>query len=368
MHLRPLLSLAACLISGVAAQAGWRIIARDIGGGALGTAFFEDGQTGIAATSQILPAGYELRITHDGGVTWSTVNNSYKPLDAYYNVAAFGTHAIASADFIVPQSSDMAATFHNSDAPAGGQIVRKLAAADGHYLGFAIIGTTTDGNVNGAVTSADAGATWQSRNVQWSNVAIVAIDGSFLNSSWTLVGNVYETSSTAAAGTYATEVVVSSDAGGTWSTVYQNASVAALGLACLDAQRCCLVGEDGDYAYIQCTTDGWASVADPLTDLEEGAAIVEIAVAPGVCAGGAAAYIAVGGVVAGDAQQPGFWRSCDAGATFVKDATPAWPVANLLVTDIDCQPHSPNGTQCWTTLWDNSGIEPNTYIAKYYAA
>ena len=105
-----------------------------------------------------------------------------------------------------------------------------------------------------------------------------------------------------------------------------------------------------------------------LADLEDGAAIVEIAAAPGACAGGEPAYIAVGGVVeASGNQQPGFWRSCDRGATFTKDATPAWPVANLLVTDIDCQPHTANGTACWATLWDNNDIEPNTFVAKYFA-
>lgn len=359
----------AVLVAAASAQAGWRIIARDIGGGALGVACFEGGETCIAAVSQILPAGYEMLRSSDGGVTWATINNTYHPFDALYNVAAYGSVAMASSDFIVLRSADTAATFVDDfAAPAGGQIVRKLAAADGSFYGFAMLGVTTSGDTNGAVISTDGGVTWTSRNIMWANPSIVAIDGSFLNSSWIIVGNVYQTSLAGGKAEYATEVVRSTDGGVSWTTLYSNASVAALGVACLDAQRCCAVAEDADFSYILCTADGWSSEALAFADLEDGAAIVEIAVAPGVCAGGIAAYVAVGGVVAGDSQQPGFWRSCDGGASFTKDATPAWPVANLLASDVDCQPHTANGTQCWATLWDNGGIlEPNTYVAKYFS-
>lgn len=360
--------LVSLLAGAASAQAGWRIIARDIGGGALGTAFFEDGVTGICVTSQILPAGYEIMASNNSGVTWSSVAGTYRPFDALYNVAAYGAHAIASADFIILQSNDSARTFADSNAPAGGQIVRKLAAADGRYVGFAILGETTAGDVNGAVVSRDGGASWAPVNIPWSNAGILSIDGSFLNDTWTVVGNVYETSLRDAA-TYNTEVATSTDGGATWRTAFSNSSVAALGIACVDAATCCLATENGDNAFILCTADGWTTVSQALADMDEGAAIVELDVAPGTCAGGGDAIVAVGGDVApSGGQAPGFWRSCDGGKTFTKDATPAWPVANLLVTDIDCQPHAPNGTACWATLWDNSGLEPNTFIAKYFAA
>jgi hypothetical protein len=40
--------------------------------------------------------------------------------------------------------------------------------------------------------------------------------------------------------------------------------------------------------------------------------------------------------------------------------------ANLLATDIDCQPAIKDGTGCWATLWDNGGIVvPNGFVARY---
>lgn len=288
-----------------------------------------------------------------------------------------------------------------SGAPAGGEIVRHLGGADGTPTGFAIVGETEDGSVNGFVSSwGMSGQVWEKHALQFDNPSMLSIDGSFLNASWTVVGNVYETAhgkqlrgrgarrtptsrlrwaagpparlertpaEDAARATYSTEVLVSADAGASWRSAFTNASVAALSVACVDAAHCCFVGEDASFAYAVCTSDAWATAACTLADMNAGAALVEIAVAPGTCSGGGPAYVAVGGYVTDAGQAPVFYRSCDLGATWSKDPIPSLPVSNLLVTDVDCQPHTPNGTACWCTLWDDDGIEPNGFVAKYFA-
>ena len=56
-----------------AANATWTLISKTVGGGPLGVSCFEDGLTCITATSQILPAGFEVKRSLDGGVTWGLV-------------------------------------------------------------------------------------------------------------------------------------------------------------------------------------------------------------------------------------------------------------------------------------------------------
>lgn len=99
------------------------------------------------------------------------------------------------------------------------------------------------------------------------------------------------------------------------------------------------------------------------------AALVEIAVAPGACPSSSAAadaYVAVGGYVTAVGQTPVWYRSCDYGVTWTKDAAPGLPVANLLNTDVDCQAGAPNGTLCTTTMWDNGGLDSQGYVARYF--
>jgi hypothetical protein len=374
-------AVAASVVACAGAQRGWHLIAQDIGGMPLGVSFFEDGLTGVTATSQILPAGYETKRSSDGGVTWATVPDQDLFIFALYNGAVFGSNAVMSGMSFVQVSVDKGANFSWSvGAKAGGEIVRKITSAVGSPCGFAIVGETEDGSVNGYIASYQGGLsdTWRDVNVQWTNPEMLALDGSFLNTSYTLVGNVYITSETAprrnvprrraprtaAKAQYNTEVVVTTDAGATFTTVYTNNSVSALSIACVDPSHCCFVSEDGDYAYIHCTVDG-TSYAQSLADTIEGAALVEIAVAPGTCAGGGPAYVAVGGYVTGAGQAPVFYRSCDLGTTWAKDPTPSWPVANLLVTDIDCQPATPGGTTCWVTLWDDGASTTQTAAPSF---
>lgn len=323
---------------------------------------------------------------------------------ALYNVAAAGNAAVVSAEAAIQFSTDRGHTFNKSAGPAGGEIVRKLMARDGRSAaGFAILGETTDGNTIGLVASYDAGRTFTPINIGELDPGVLSIDGSFANASWTVVGNVYQTSlgvrerarsriqqrllarlGRAAAGApapvpaqqslrggkaeYHTQVVVSLDAGATWTTAWRNASVAALGVACADAAQrsCCAVSEDADFAYIHCTTDGWATTKEVLADTNEGAALVEVAVS---VTANSTCFVAVGGYVTDAGQSPVFYRSCDSGATWAKDPLPSWPVANLLATDVDCQPAITDGTGCWATLWDNGGIiVPNGFVARYLTA
>ena len=59
-------------VSFVASLDAQRLIAQRIGGMPLGTSFFEDGRTGITATSHLVPfPGYEAERSVDGGYTWT---------------------------------------------------------------------------------------------------------------------------------------------------------------------------------------------------------------------------------------------------------------------------------------------------------
>lgn len=375
---------------------GWDVIASKIGGSPLGVACFEDGATCITAVSQILPAGYEALRSLDGGATWATVPDQDLFVFGLYNSAVAGTQAVISGMEFIQVSVDKAANFSaapNSLSEAGGQIVRHLLDEQGLPNGFAIMGMTDDGNTNGFIQSYAPTQAWTEVNVAALGTNI-AVDGCFLNASWLVAGNTYETSAAQkhplrtrklrraasgrgleatpahelAAADYATQLVASTDAAASWQTVYSNSKIAVLSVACIDAQHCCFVGEDANYAYAVCTSDGWGSTTI-FTDSTQGAALVEVAVAPGTCPQGSAtqdAYVIVGGVVDANGQAPSWYRSCDFGKTFTADPSSV-PVANLLVTDVDCQPHTPNGTQCWTTLWDNSGVDPNGYVAKFFA-
>jgi hypothetical protein len=406
------------------AQPGWRILAKDIGGAPLGVAFFADGLNGITETSHILPfPGYETEESLDGGATWKQVpdQDGVFGVLALYNVAVAGDNAVVSAEASIQFSTDRGHNFSAATGPAGGEIVRKLMGADGATaVGFAILGETTDGNTVGLVASYDGGRTWTPNNIGELDPGILSIDGAFANASWTVVGNEYVTAAATAVGgplqrrerarsrihlalrarmqaarraaattasggndsaesalrgagvgagaaEYHTQVVTSSDAGATWTTVYRNNSVAALGIACSDhAQRnCCFVGEDADFSYIYCTRDGWKTTRQVLADTNEGAALVEVAV---TVSANATCFVAAGGyVLPSGGQDPVFYRSCDNGDSWAKDPLPSWPVANLLATDIDCQPAITDGSGCWATLWDNGGIiVPNGFVARYY--
>ena len=67
---------------------------KDIGGGPLGVSCFEDGTTCVTATSQILPAGYEVKRSLDGGKTWGTVPDADLFIFGLDNQAVFGNYAI----------------------------------------------------------------------------------------------------------------------------------------------------------------------------------------------------------------------------------------------------------------------------------
>jgi hypothetical protein len=128
-----------------AANATWRLISKDIGGGPLGVSCFEDGLTCVTATSQILPAGYEVKRSQDGGVSWATVPDADLFIFGLDNQAVFGSLAIVSGDEFIQCSVNKGANFTQvpgSLALAGGEIARKLRAADGSWSGFAILGMT----------------------------------------------------------------------------------------------------------------------------------------------------------------------------------------------------------------------------------
>ena len=158
-----------------------------------------------------------------------------------------------------------------------------------------------------------------------------------------------------------------------------------LGLACASPKNCVLVQEDADFAYIQTTTDGFATVATTLVDAAEGAALVEASV------DGAGCFVVVGGAVSGGGQSSASYHSCDQGLTWEADALADFPF-DLLFTDIDCG--AGVNASCWATLCasngpragvqgplgthlprppyttlsdagDDSGVDPNGYVAKY---
>lgn len=399
-----LITLASALAVTVAQQ-GWRIIASDIGGSPLGVAFFEDGLTGVTATSQIFPAGYEAKESLDGGKTWNNVPDANLLIFALFDSGVYSPgngmgYAVVSGD-IIQCSTDFGHNFTAANGAGGGEIVRHLLDPSGNPAGFAILGMTDSGDVNGLVTAWGGCSTWSNVNIGNLRPSHVATDATLFNSSWIVVAEEYITAastsdgqssrprrrnlshkwawegnrlvprsgSDAAKAVYATQVVVSTDAGNSWTEVYYNNSWACLGIACIDPQHCCIATENADYAFMECTSDGFKTVQRTLADTNEGAALVEVAITPNTTAVLGYCYVAVGGYVTGAGQSPVWYRSCDAGQTWVHDPVPNLPVANLLVTDIDCQIRAPNastGSACWVTMWDNSGIDPNGYVARYF--
>jgi hypothetical protein len=163
-------------IAGAMAQQGWHLIARRIGGMPLGVAFFEDGVTGVTATSHLVPfPGYEAMRSLDGGVTWNKQPDSDGlGVGGLFNSAVFGNSAVISGETTIQYSNDTGAHFYEAPkGPAGGEIVRKLQAADGSPDGYAIMGMTTLGNCNGFVASVDRGVHWTEYNVADINVRLL---------------------------------------------------------------------------------------------------------------------------------------------------------------------------------------------------
>ena len=358
---------------------------KDIGGGPLGVSCFEDGLTCITATSQILPAGYEVKRSVDGGATWGVVPDADLFIFGLDNSAAFGDYAVVSGDEFIQCSTNKAANFSQvpgSVALAGGEIARKLRAADGSPSGFAILGLTDDGNSNGFVfVEGSCAAPWKEVNIAALDLGKIATDGAFFDGAWLVVGEEYETGAVRRrrsrtkklrweggalvrtpppalrAAAYATQVVLSTDRGATWTTLYRNASVATLGIGCRDATHCCLAQEDANIAYVQCTSDGFKTVTT-LTDATPGAALVAVGVTAAGC------FVVVGGAVSNGVQGAAAYRSCDDGATWALDALDSSFPFGLLFTDIDCQ-NAGARPGCWATLWDDGGIDPNGFVARW---
>ena len=361
---------------------------KDIGGGPLGVSCFEDGLTCVTATSQILPAGYEVKRSIDGGVTWGTVPDADLFIFGLDNQAVYGDYAIVSGDEFIQCSTNQGANFTQvpgSIGLAGGEIARKLHAADGSPSGFAILGLTDDGNSNGFIfVEGSCLGKWKEVNIAALDLGVIATDGAFFDGAWLVVGEEYETSVTGAArqrraptrkltwesgalvrtappalraATYATQVVLSTDQGASWTTLYKNESVATLGLGCKDATHCCLAQEDANIAYIQCTSDGFKSV-NTFTDATPGAALVAVSVTSAGC------YVVVGGAVSNGVQGATVLRSCNDGATWTQDVLDSSFPFGLLFTDVDCQNAGPRAG-CWATLWDDGGIDPNGFVARW---
>ena len=351
-----LFTLAACAHAGT-----WTIIASKIGGGPLGVSCYEDGLTCITAVSQILPAGYEAKRSADGGATWATVPDADLFIFALYNSAVFGEFAVISGMEFIQKSSNKGLNFTQvpgSLAIGGGEIVRKVLGPSGAPIGFAILGLSNDGNSNGLVVSLNnVAGPWAEKNIPALNAGVIATDGAFFAGDWIVAGEEFETQrqrrlgssrggrrgrgARAAKATYATQVVRSGDGGATWQQLYYNATVATLGLACASPKNCVLVQEDADFAYIQTTTDGFATVATTLVDAAEGAALVEASV------DGAGCFVVVGGAVSGGGQSSASYHSCDQGLTWEADELANFPF-DLLFTDIDCG--AGVNASCWATL------------------
>jgi len=337
---------------------------------------FEDGLTCVTATSQVLPAGFEVKRSVDGGATWGIVPDADLFIFGLDNSAAFGDYAVVSGDEFIQCSTNKGANFTQvprSLALAGGEIARKLRAADGSPAGFAILGLTDDGDSNGLVwVEGSCLGAWKEVNIAELDVGKISTDGAFFDGAWIVVGEEYTTGEPVGrarrargaraaaplrAAVYATQVVLSADAGATWTTVFRNESVATLGIGCRDAAHCCLAQEDADVAYIQCTSDGFKTTTT-FVDAAPGAALVAVGVTAAGC------YVVVGGAVSNGVQGAAVLRSCDDGASWARDALDATFPLGLLFTDVDCQNAGPRAG-CWATLWDDSGIDPNGFVARW---
>ena len=84
---RALLVKVLLLSTSLAQTPTWHLIASDIGGGPLGVACFDDGLTCVTATSQVLPAGFEVKRSLDGARTWATVPDADLFIFGLYNTS-----------------------------------------------------------------------------------------------------------------------------------------------------------------------------------------------------------------------------------------------------------------------------------------
>lgn len=243
-----------------------------------------------------------------------------------------------------------------------------------------------DGNTNGLIwVEGSCLGAWKEVNIQALDLGKISTDGAFFDGAWLIVGEEYTTGAgkgrrrsptrklrweggalvptpphDLAKATYATQVVRSGDKGASWTSLYTNNSVATLGIGCKDAEHCCLAQEDANIAYIQCTSDGFKTLTT-FTDGTPGAALVAVGVTAGGC------YVVVGGAVSNGVQGAAVYRSCDDGATWALDTLDSSFPFGLLITDVDCQ-NEGSRAGCWATLWDDSGIDPNGFVAKWSEA
>lgn len=350
-----LLSSAASVTPG-----NWSIIATNFAAFSTGVTFNGDGLTGWIVDDTI-------HKSVDGGVTWTPTSDSPEviPLD----IASFGQNvATCGALILGDYTIDGGETFNASTVKGYGggaaQCIRGFPSpAPVGFISVGSYGLFT--SVNGVAVSTDGGATYTAINIsvlqtetrygafptattwyvtagQWPN----QVDGTRRHMARRAAA------ASAAAGTgaarrlqgsgYIQQVVVTKDAGATWtsvnldytsgvrlgasrslslslrltrfapcgfsfkaddvSTQCSSVSISILstslqylnGIDCLDESRCCAGGEQDDepggYGYIQCTLDGGMTWTRTLTVNETGASFLDLRVV------GTDGYWAVGGV------------------------------------------------------------------------
>lgn len=352
--------------------------------------YIEDGSTLVIAIGDGL--GYNIKLSTDGGQTWTNSPNQDGYIFGLNGATAYGTSAVACGDLATQYSINKGVSFNSSafGGPGGAVYVRNFAG----NAGYGQIGVFND-NTNGVSVSTDFGITWTSLDASSALNESGAVGAAFLpNNLYLVVGadgpqavidppqkgkkvrgeykvhrrgrivvRVYEdgTKETLIAdgakqptlgAPFRAQLAKSTDGGKTWTAVETIRNRFEFqGIDCGDTTGayCCAVGEalSGVHAgaYISCNSGG---IKYNIThnDTKSGASLIDIrAISQNE-------FWAVGGYVpASGTISAVFWHSTDSGKTWIADTT----LSGYYATAINC-----NNGHCFASLID---ANQNSYLA-----
>jgi len=284
-----LLLVALCVAAAMAAQ--WNVTIQTFATISAGIAFTSE-MEGIAPVGQNGQGSF-VWVTNDGGNTWNPANAQSELM--YLAAAANGQNGLACAAMQLQYSNDNNQNFNDSNMLNGFGPTSQDAQADS--TNFYVIGETMDG-LNGVAVSADAGA-----NFKFINISVLKTDaryGAFPSPSvWYISAGEWPDNGAAdkaehativkhlsrrvslyqhldgtmrhelhaprpvakdAAGSWRAQIVKSTDAGNTWTSVFYETGFYFNQIACGSEKHCCAAGEadEGSKAGIRiwCTFDG----------------------------------------------------------------------------------------------------------------
>ncbi|KAA0169532.1 hypothetical protein FNF28_01977 [Cafeteria roenbergensis] len=379
--MRTIVAALAVLAAAVpAAMAGWSTIASDVGTAATGI-YFTDATTGFLPADEN-GAGAEIVKSTDGGKTWTT-NEPHQGGLLFLDVAGYGENIVVAGALGEEYSIDGGAYFNTSLGGGSGQCVRAVGAR-GNPDAIAVVGEFGLFNPkNGVAMSTDGGAifttfdaklftdarygafpsakTWYISAGNWpeanddkpSNDDFAPKNDDFSDAPSTITRTPrFELRKTAKGGykpyvrlpgrdamvtgnetIFQAQISLSTDAGKTWNSVFENkGDFYANGIACIDDNNCCFVGEAdagaAAGARIHCTNDAGANWNRTLFLPGPQNSLLDI-----TATGTAGEYWAVGGTLSSLDANATFYHSTNSGNSWTLDST----ISGSYASAVDCR-------------------------------